>query len=66
MNQVKIKKTRNRRKIKNAEIKINIEKDYKDAIKAYVESNESMNVTKFVTEAILAHLVACTGQTKLD
>ena len=50
-----IKKTRNRKKIKTAEIKILVEPKYKDAIRSFCENNE-ITMTAFVTEAIIASL----------
>jgi hypothetical protein len=51
----KVKKTRNRKKIKTAEIRILIEPKYKDAVKSFCENNE-ITMTTFITEAIIANL----------
>ena len=49
------KKTRNRKKIKTAEIKMLIEPKYKDAIKRFCENN-NITMTAFITEAIITNL----------
>jgi len=55
MNAQQPKKKRNRKKIKNDEIKILIESKYKDAIKEFCTNNK-ITMTSFVTEAILFSL----------
>lgn len=50
-----VKKTRNRKKIKTAEIKMLIEPKYKIAIKRYCEEN-NITMTSFITKAIIESL----------
>lgn len=52
---IKTKKTRNRKKIKTAEVKILIEPKYKELVKQFCENNE-ITMTAFITEAIVNNL----------
>lgn len=49
------KKTRNRKKIKTAEIKMLIEPKYKDLVKEFC-SNNNMTMTEFITDSIIRSL----------
>ena len=53
--EVKAKKTRNRKKNKTAEIKMLIEPKYKDLVKEFC-SNNGITMTKFITDSILESL----------
>ena len=55
MNTKPVKKKRNRKKIKDDEIKILIESKYKDAIKEFCTNNK-ITMTSFITEAIINSL----------